>query len=131
MHLRSLDAEGSWRLMRLGWRQVRRALERLLARQVVAALAGLRRGGLRGAVEPALGALLGTLHLASAIPALSVRAPWPPPTCPSEPSECKSAWRAIIFTWQTCANLEEECARQLLCACMHGAHGCPSTRMLW
>ncbi|KAK9820849.1 hypothetical protein WJX81_008335 [Elliptochloris bilobata] len=51
--------------------EVRRALERLLARQVVAALAGLRRGALRGAVEPALGALLGTLHLSSAIPSLS------------------------------------------------------------
>ena len=76
----SLNAEGSWRLVWLGGRQVRRALERLLARQVVAALAGLRRGGLRGAVEPALGALLGTLHLASAIPALSVRAPRQPPT---------------------------------------------------
>lgn len=61
---------------------MRRALERLLARQVVIALAGLRRGGLRGAVEPALGALLSTLHLASAIPALSVRAPRQPPGSP-------------------------------------------------
>jgi len=55
-------------------RQVRRALERLLARQVVAALAGMRAGGLRGAVEPELGALLGTLRLSAAVPALSVRA---------------------------------------------------------
>jgi hypothetical protein len=54
---------------------VRRALERLLARQVVAALAGVRAGGLRGAVEPELGALLGTLRLSAAVPALSVRAP--------------------------------------------------------
>jgi len=54
--------------------QVRRALERLLARQVVAALAGVRAGGLRGAVEPELGALLGTLRLSAAVPALSVRA---------------------------------------------------------
>lgn len=50
-------------------------LERLLARHVVAALGGLRRGGLRGATEAALGALLGTLRLSTAIPSLSVRTP--------------------------------------------------------
>ena len=57
--------------------QVRRMLERLLARHVLAALGGLRRGGLRGTAESALGALLGTLRLSTAIPSLSVS----PPPC--------------------------------------------------